>query len=493
MKIRSYLFSIFLFISISCYSQIAIRHQISTPRLADSIDIEYYSHKNGLRAGAMNFSLNMGIWAFDRYIQKADFAYISIHTIKDNLKHGFVWDNDQMGTNMFLHPYHGSLYYNSARSNGYGYWASGAFALGGSAMWELFLENEYPSINDITATPIGGMAIGEVLYRSSDLILDDRTRGKARFGRELAAFIVAPTRGLTRILNGDAWAKRTTSGKQFGVPDVSIDISSGLRILELRDKIFDTGMGAAFTINVEYGDRYGTEEADPYDFFTFRTNLDIQSSQPVLSQLNIIGKLHATDLIDTEKDFLSIGAYQHFDYYDSDTISSVSNKVPYKFCTPASLGIGFIYQNKRYRDWDLNAFTHINGIILGGALSDYYVVDMRNYNLASGFSWKAGFNIAYKDLLSVSTDYEAYKMFTWKGYPEGFNDWDNIDVHNFNYQGDHSQAILHAVSIKADLKLRKQIYFTGIFTEYSRKTNYKYMDEVRSTTSEGRIMLTYKF
>jgi hypothetical protein len=83
-----------------------------------------------------------------------------MHTIKKNLKGGFVWDNDQMGTNMFLHPYHGNLYYNSARSRGFNYWESGLFALGGSAMWELFMENEYPSINDIIATPIGGLSLG---------------------------------------------------------------------------------------------------------------------------------------------------------------------------------------------------------------------------------------------------------------------------------------------------------------------------------------------
>lgn len=29
-------------------------------------------------------------------------------------------------------------------------------------MWELFMECEYPSTNDIIATPIGGAALGEV-------------------------------------------------------------------------------------------------------------------------------------------------------------------------------------------------------------------------------------------------------------------------------------------------------------------------------------------
>ena len=200
------------------YPQLAIRHRLATPRPADSLDIDYYSHKRGLQAGTMVFGINMGVWAFDRYIRKADFAYINGRTIKDNLKHGFVWDNDAMGTNMFMHPYHGSLYFNSARSNGYNFWQSGLFAFGGSFMWEMFMENEYPSTNDIIATPIGGMALGEVTYRVSDLILDDRKTGWSRFGLEFAGFLVSPMRGLTRIINGYTYpgTERRDSGQRCG-------------------------------------------------------------------------------------------------------------------------------------------------------------------------------------------------------------------------------------------------------------------------------------
>ena len=129
-------------ICVSVQGQIAIRQQVSTPYAPDSIDLAYYSKKRPFLAGKQILGMNMGLWAFDRYVLDAHYAYINIHTIKANLKKGFVWDNDQMGNNMFLHPYHGSLYYNAARSNGYNYWQSGAFALGGSSIWELFLENE---------------------------------------------------------------------------------------------------------------------------------------------------------------------------------------------------------------------------------------------------------------------------------------------------------------------------------------------------------------
>lgn len=489
---RFLLLIIFLITTVVGVAQITMRHQIADPRDPDSLDISYYSKKKWLQAGVTTFGLNMGVWAFDRYIQKGHFAYISMNSVKDNFRKGFIWDNDYMGTNMFLHPYHGNLYFNAGRANGLNYWESGVMALAGSAMWELFMECEYPSTNDIIATPIGGMALGEVLYRTSDLILDDRRSGSSRFGLEAAAFIVSPMRGLTRIINGDAWRKRRTSGKQFGIPDVSVEVSMGVRALELKDPIIDKGLGFATNINIEYGDRFDGETKRPYDYFLFKANINGQGSQPVLSQLNITGRLYSTEIIDNTKDFLSIGVYQHYDYYDSDTISDVSNRVPYKFCTPASFGVGLVHKSKRFKNWDFNSYFHFNGILLGASMSDHYIVEDRNYNLAMGFSLQSGISIAYKDIFSVSAGYETYKMFTTKGYDRNI-DWETVNEKTLNAQGDHSQATLHAISLRADLKLRKQIYLTAIGYNYTRDTNYKYFDDVFSKTSEGRLMVTYKF
>ena len=150
------------------WAQMPIKIYVAPQVAPDSADIAYYGKEHFWRAAGEVFGFNIGLWAFDRYVQKGDFAYISLHTIKENFKHGFKWDNDKLGTNMFAHPYNGNLFFNAARSNGYNFWKSELFAIGGSAMWELFMECEYPSTNDIIATPIGGAAIGEVCFRASD-------------------------------------------------------------------------------------------------------------------------------------------------------------------------------------------------------------------------------------------------------------------------------------------------------------------------------------
>ena len=76
--------------------------------------------------------LNFGVGANNAYITGEHFAKISWNTIKHNFDTGFVWDDDAFITNQFAHPYHGNLYFNTARSNGYNFWESIPFAFGGS-------------------------------------------------------------------------------------------------------------------------------------------------------------------------------------------------------------------------------------------------------------------------------------------------------------------------------------------------------------------------
>lgn len=481
-----------LFQVVVVMSQSAIRTPVMPRVMPDSVDLEYYGRKKPWQAAATVVGLNIGVWAFDRYILKGDFAYISLNSIKENFKHGFIWDNDQLGTNFFFHPYHGNLYFNAARSNGMNYWQSGLYAIGGSAMWEMFMECEYPSTNDIIATPIGGMAIGEVMYRASDIILKDNTVGWERFGREAAAFVVSPMRGLTRIINGDAWRKRVTTGRQFGIPRVSIEFSTGIRMLEFRNDIFDTGTGLATEVNIEYGNRFEVEDSQPYDYFQFRTTLNGHSSQPVLGRLNILGRLIGREILDDKTRHMSVGLYQHFDFYDSDTISDVSAKIPYKFSTPASVGCGVLYCQDIVKNWKFDAYLHANGLLLAGVLSDYYQVNDRNYNVASGFGTKAGLNFVFKDdKFSIGVLHEFYRTFTWNGYPRNM-DWENYDPRTLDAQGDHSQASFHVFEARADFRLWRKLYLTGAFAAYVRNTNYRDYESVHSTTSETRLMLSYK-
>lgn len=487
------------------------RHLVHSPLSPDSVDVIRQQKKHFWRAAAETVGFNIGLWAFDRYVSNGQYAHISFNSIKENFKHGFEWDNDHLHTNMFDHPYSGSLFFNAGRSNGFNFWQSELFAIGGSAMWELFMEREYPSTNDIIATPVGGAAIGEVLYRTSDLILDDRSKGGERIGREAAAFVVDPMRGLTRIISGDAWKHRTTRGRRFGIPPISVELSLGGRMLTLWDYDQVTRGGVAAEINIEYGDKFAEETKAPYDYFSFLMEIQGIKTQPILSRVEIVGRLLSNEIVDKKDLKLSVGMYQHFDFFDSDTIKRRDPKrsplfpcvVPYKLGAPASVGAGLMAQYTPSPNYALEGYVHANGLILAGILTDFYRDYHRNYNWGSGYAIKGGINASLlKNRLIVNIADQFYKVYTWKGYNQNF-DWstapEGIPV---NIQGDKSHSTFNHFEFSLKYKLWKRLYITAGMDFYWRTTDYsglkiKYEDTlVSSPIAHSRqigahLMLTY--
>ena len=445
--------------------------------------------KSFWRAAGETAGLNIGLWAFDRYVLNGHYARISWNTIKANFKHGFDWDNDHLSTNMFAHPYHGSLYFTAGRANGFNFWQSELFALGGSAMWELFMESEYPSKNDIIATPIGGAALGEVLYRASDLMLDSRTSGSERFGREALSFLLSPMRGLTRILTGEAWKKKPAAGNEFGSPPYRLDVSLGTRLLTSHDNDRLLKAGASARIDLEYGDRYASSK-NPYDYFSLLMELNVMKTQPVLSRVEIIGSLFTKEIIDTKRHNLTLGLYQHFDFFDSDTIRTDYTPgilepcvVPYKLGTPASAGGGimFSYQLPRIT---FQMKGHANGILLGGILSDFYRFYHRNYNWGSGFSAKLDLEGSLSDgKFSFSLNSRLYRLYSrndWysdKGYSPKPAD-PPVDV-----EGDRSRGTFHHLEGKINYKVWKKLSLTARCDWFRRSTLYNRDTGISSSLS----------
>ena len=484
---------LFLLLSaLSVSAQIPIRVSAVHQSPPDSVDVARGEKRHFWRAAGEVFGFNIGLWAFDRYVQKGDFAYISFNSIKENFKHGYHWDNDNMGTNTFLHPYSGSLYYNAARANGFNYWQSSLFSIAGSTMWEWFMENEYPSTNDNIATPIGGAAMGEVLFRASDALIDDRTSGAERFGREAAVFVISPLRGFTRIITGDAWRRRPTRGRLFGTPSFAVRLSLGVRMLQRLDHLNRMRVGGVMEIDVEYGDRYEIKSTKPYDYFTMRAQLQAMSTQPMLTQFQLKGRLLAREFLEEKSTHLSVGLFQHFDYYDSNSLNG-SERVPFKLGIPASLGGGVLFRESAGQHWTFDAYAHVNGVILGSILSDHYSSDQRNYNWASGFSMKGGLNIVLdRRRFSFAVTHEFYRMFTWQGYRYG-TDLAETTYRTLNTQGDKSVASFHITEVRADLHLYRHLYGSVAFTKYIRSTHYRDYPYVHSSSQTLSLMLSYKF
>lgn len=139
---------------------------------------------------------------FDRLEERPNVYDTNWSSIRHNLTHSWVFDNDPFSTNQFLHPYQGSMYHGFARSAGLSYWESAGYTFAGSLLWETAGETTTPSKNDQVASGIAGAFFGEPLFRMSSLLLE---RGDAlpRFWRELAAAAISPSTGFNRLAFGD--------------------------------------------------------------------------------------------------------------------------------------------------------------------------------------------------------------------------------------------------------------------------------------------------
>ncbi len=446
-------------------------------------------------AAAEATGINVFVHCFDRFILREDFAKTTLHSLGHNIRNGFVWDNDQFSTNLFAHPYHGNLYFNAARSNGLNFWQSAPYSFFGSLMWEVAGEKEPPAINDLMATTMGGICIGEVTHRISDIILDDRAFGMQRFLREAASTIINPIKGLNRILTGEAWRLHSSHFLHHDREAFPVDcsISVGDRYLADNGAIFRGEHNPYVNLYLEYGDAMdGENHNKPYDFFSAEATFGLSKNQPIVNGLHILGRLWSAPFNWGKAMDAEFGLYQHFNYYDSKPVKDGSTLTPYRISEAASVGpgviIGFPAVGALNR---LEQRIFLSGILLGGTKSDYFNVIDRDYNMGSGYSVKTKTHMEFRRFGRFILNVHYFHLFTWKGYEN--KDLSTIDPLYLNAQGDKGNARLLVVSpmLEIDLPKRWSLLAAGSF--FSRRTHYKYYPDIKTKTFEIRSGLTYHF
>lgn len=450
--------------------------------------------KHPWKAALEAFAINVGVQCFDQFVMNEEFAKISFHSIKHNIETGFVWDNDQFSTNLFAHPYHGGLYFNAARSHGMNFWESVPYSFCGSLMWETTCEIEPPAINDLMATTFGGIAIGEVTHRVSNLVFDDRLSGFPRFMREFLGTLICPIKGLNRILSGDAWRVR---GRYYKYHDyqrspVSFSASAGYRYLADNNTLFRGEGNPYVRFNLVYGDPFDGETTKPYDYFTLDATFGLSSNQPLITGLHLLGRLWSVPVEVSKGTEMEFGIFQHFNYYDSQPVKDGTSLVPYRISEAASFGPGIIYRFPQVGN--LTRFEQrvfLDGILLGGSLTDYYNVIDRDYNMGSGYSVKAISFMEFGKVATFQIGADYYRIFTWKGY-EG-KDLATTDPLYLNAQGDKGNASLLVLNARFSLALSNRLNLDFNVSNYWRDTHYSYHDDVTSKTFDMSLGLQYKF
>ena len=127
--------------------------------MADSIP-DSVSFDPKRQAAIQALAQDYALWATNHYLLKQEWAEISLQTLKDNIETGWVWDTDGFNVNQFGHPIQGAMVFTAGRAQGLNYLQSVPYLVLSSFVWEMSLENEPPSINDMVTTTLSGAAFG---------------------------------------------------------------------------------------------------------------------------------------------------------------------------------------------------------------------------------------------------------------------------------------------------------------------------------------------
>jgi hypothetical protein len=417
--------------------------------------------KDGWMAAGQTAGLNVLIWSFNRYIREGGNNpgfRLSLDTWRENIHNGFEWDDNSFNTNQFAHPYHGNLYFNAARSNGFGYWGSLPFAFGGSWMWEYLMENHHPSYNDWIATAVGGAAIGESTHRLSALIWDNTARGSGRVWREVGGFVVNPMGGLNRLISGQ-------SGKVFANPEEKYPSAlrsrmefGGRTISEVGSADPDTTRGY-LRVQFTYGNPFAGDYEKPFETFDFNLQLNF-GDKTALGVAQVKGLLFATELKNTETSQHLLGVSQHFDYI---------NNFAYEV---GGQSFGATYLGRM--GTEKSAFVgvlHANAVVMAGSKSDYPDFTGRSYSYGPGtaLKMKLGWHRNNKPVLTFG--HASTWLFVVNGVP-----------------GTHYVAMS---DLRLDLQPLEHWGLGAQYLVYHAERQYDDFENVSQVNPEARLFVNY--
>ncbi|MDO3624604.1 DUF3943 domain-containing protein [Mucilaginibacter sp. BT774] len=408
--------------------------------------------------------INVFVWSLDRLALNESYSHISPTTWKYNIQKGWEWDDDRFGINFVGHPYTGSLYFNAARSQGYNYLQSFPYAVAGSLMWEYFGENTRPSYNDIINTPVNGAFLGEIFYRVSSNILDDRISGGNRTFREIAAGIINPVRGLNRLLEGKTF--RHTKTQVYQQEPLNVTVSGGIHKINQDNKtIFGAGpTNAMINVQLDYGNPFEIRKRKPFDIFRFKTEFSFGTGRKMLDNILGYGLLFGKS---TNWGKLSVlyGAFQYYDYWDNKTFELGA----------LGFGGGLITKYPITKTIDLFTNIHIAGVPLAGNSTRYGPdsTQVRDYTYNNGVEAKFEARLNIGTIVSTSLSYYYYILHTFDGPP-----------------GNNYVAILRP---RVDVRLYKNLSIGFEHFQYYDDRYLKNYPAIFSDRTEQKIFLTYFF
>src|SRR4029077_3045324 len=164
---------------------------------------------------------------------------------------------------------------------------------------------------DLINTTFDGIALGEVMYRLSSNILDDRAVGSERVFREIFAGLVDPIRGINRLFQGKTF--RRTNKEVYQTEPMNITFYAGVHSVNNQSlKLFSGQNVHMLNLQLDYGNPFESRPRKPFDVFRFRTEFNFGEGRKIVDNITGYGILFGNNTHLGKIDML----YGLFHYYD---------------------------------------------------------------------------------------------------------------------------------------------------------------------------------
>lgn len=348
---------------------------------------------------------NTAIWG-PQAIVGVEFAQISPEVWVENLTNPWVWDNDEFSVNQIGHPYQGSLSYGTARGSGWGVTDSLFSTTISSISWELFMENETPSLNDLFVTTVGGLAAGEMLFRLSGLIDATQPEGEIFLPAEALSWILSPGGNMGALIYG-------TDPQQVQSTIIKTSVSAGgingnVSVYE-DDGVKENNqimIDLMFGLDIKYGIPFEETPKHPYDLFFMRSSAGLAGTQFTASLFSE-GLLMGHQIYFNNDNNDLIGIFMHYDFIYNRFLNLSAN----------SIGFGWVH-DEPFTEFYQDAALHGAFVLIGGTdclqlkAIDYNnglpEEERRNYDLSYGFNVKLLYEMGVTDFGSFQISESLY-------------------------------------------------------------------------------------
>jgi len=400
-------------------------------------------------------------WSFNRFVRKAEFAKVSFSSIGTNLKpSSWEWDDNNFKTNQFAHPFHGNLYYNSFRTNGYSFWQSAPAAFAGSFLWEIAGETHFPAPNDFINTSLGGIALGEMSYRIANKIVNNGAVGVKRQLQEVVALVINPVNGLNRILDGN-W------GRVYGDTDstaLAVYLNIGTRHFNIRtlNEYTKGNNELYFRLRLLYGDRY---KPSNIPFESFYAQIEAGGGDSTyLNTVQVIGALKTWTLQESPDQLHLYSVTMNYDFIKNNAFQYGGQSFTFRLLS----------------DWFKKGKTKLcteigSGIVVLGAVPDKYLYygEGRNYDYGPGISLTTSVFLNVNNRFETELNYKGSRFKT--------------------VNGNNSSFILNTLSADVRVRIVKDFTLAAGIGQYTLNGFYKGFRNVAEIYPFARFSVGYKF